>query len=85
MGDIAEYFTIYAEIHKQKREERKAKYEPILKQIGAVLKSDGVYMLNDWFLYPTKGFAMNRYNYRKKGLEKIIREVRDAKEIENNR
>ena len=31
---MAEYFIIYAEIHKQKREERKAKYEPILKQIG---------------------------------------------------
>lgn len=84
MGDMAEYFTIYAEIHKHKREKRRAKYEPLLEDLGAVCKSNGVYMLGDWFLYPTKGFAMNRYNYEKRNLEKMIREVQDAKKTEDN-
>lgn len=83
MGDMAEYFTIYAEIHKKKREERRAKFEPMLQQIGAVFKSEGVYMLDNWLLYPTKGFAMNRYNYRKKSLEKVIGDIRNAKKNEN--
>ena len=79
MGDMAEYFTIYAEIHKEKREKRRAKYEPLLEDLGAICKSNGVYMLGDWFFYPTKGFAMNRYNYEKRRLETIIKEMENAK------
>lgn len=75
MGDMAEYFEIYAEIHRKKRQKRRERFEPLIEALGAIPKSDGVYMLGDWFLYPTKGFAMNRFNYSKKSLEKIIGEM----------
>ena len=29
---------------------------------NAVEKSMGVWQHNEWFIYPTKGFAMNKYN-----------------------
>lgn len=75
MGDMAEYFTIYAEISKEKRKKRNEKYEPLLKLIGAEWKSNGVYMLGNWFMYPTKGFAMNKYSKEKRNLETMIREI----------
>lgn len=66
MGDMAEYFNDLKEINKQKREKRNEKYEPQLIELGAIEKSSGVYELNGWFCYPTKGFAMNKYNTKQR-------------------
>lgn len=75
MGEMAEYFEIYAQIKKANREQLKAKYEPIIKEIGGIWKSNGVYMFGNWLLYPTKGMAMNRFNKCKVSLEKVIGEI----------
>lgn len=83
MGDMGEIFEIYGEIKKKQREERKLKFVGKLVAIGAEPKSSGVWQYHDWFLYPTKGFAMNRFNYSKKSLEKIIGEIQDAKNEKN--
>ena len=60
MGDIGEISKLYIQNKKRKREERNNKYIPILKKIGAVFKSEGIYEYNGWFLYPSKGFAMKK-------------------------
>lgn len=76
MGDMGEIFRDMREHNKQVREKRKNKYEPLLEQIGAELKSDSVYQFKDWFLYPTKGFAMNKYNSKKRmSINDFIKKV----------
>lgn len=78
MGDMAEYFNDLKEINKQKREKRNEKYEPQLIEIGAIEKSSGVYELNGWFCYPTKGFAMNKYNSKQRmNLDKFINKYKE--------
>lgn len=73
---MAEYFNDLKEINKQKREKRNEKYEPQLIELGAIEKSNGVYEFNGWFCYPTKGFAMNKYNSRQRmRLDKYIKEL----------
>lgn len=64
MGDMREDFDALKEMIKQRRERRNNYYEPKLKQLGALYKSDGVYEYNGWFCYPTKGFAMKKKNNR---------------------
>lgn len=75
MGDMAEYFNDLKEINRQKREKRNEKFEPQLIELGAIKKSSGVYELDGWFCYPTKGFAMNKYNTKQRmSLDKFIKE-----------
>lgn len=75
MGDMREYFEDLKEINKQKRTQRKEKYKPQLIKLGAIEKSSGVYELNGWFCYPTKGFAMNKYNSKQRmNLDKFIKQ-----------
>ena len=75
MGDMREYFTAIKEHNKQVREDNTNKYEPILKNIGATEKSMGVWQYKDWFIYPSKGFAMNKFNSkRRKNLQKFLEE-----------
>ena len=60
------------------REKNNAKYEPQLIELGAIKKSDGVYELDGWFLYPTKGFAMNKENvYKRIRLSRFIKKRGD--------
>jgi hypothetical protein len=75
MGDMAEIFGLYGEIKKREREQRKTRFVGQLVGIGAEPKADGVWQYKDYFLYPTKGFAMNRYTYAKKPLEKLLKEI----------
>lgn len=72
---MAEYFNDLKEINRQKREKRNEKFEPQLIELGAIKKSSGVYELDGWFCYPTKGFAMNKYNTKQRmSLDKFIKE-----------
>ena len=66
MGDMGEIFRDLKEYQKQKRNERNEKYYPQLIKLGAIEKSAGVLELEGWFLYPTKGFAMNKKNNKKR-------------------
>lgn len=76
MGDMGEIFNAMREHAKEKRAERKLKYSGRLVAIGAEPKADGVWQHKDWFLYPTKGFAMNRFNPKnRKNLDKFLSEV----------
>lgn len=73
MGDMREDFDALKEMIKIRRERRNNYYEPKLKELGAVWKSDGIYEYQGWFCYPTKGFAMNKKNNRiKKPLRFIL-------------
>lgn len=74
MGDLAEFYREEKERYKERCINRNEKYEPQLIAIGAVCKSDGVYELDGYFLYPTKGFAMSKKNSRKRvNLDKFIK------------
>ena len=74
MGDMREDFDALKEMIKQRRESRNNYYEPKLKQLGALYKSDGVYEYNGWFCYPTKGFAMNKKNNKiRTSLKNILK------------
>lgn len=82
MGDMREYFDAMKEIYAQRRVDRNEKFEPQLIELGAVLKSTAVYELNGWICYPTKGFAMNKYNCKeRKQLQKFIDEIRKEKQL----
>lgn len=79
MGDMTEYFNDLKEINKQKREKRNEKYEPQLIELGVIEKSSGVYEFNGWFCYPTKGFAMNKYNSKQRmNLDKFINKYKES-------
>lgn len=75
MTTMGEYFRDVNEIYKQRRAERSDKFIPLLKKVGAIEKSDGVWMIGDYLCYPTKGFAMHKRTYKKKGLQKHLNEI----------
>lgn len=66
MGDLAVFYKERKERYKERCVKRNEKYEPKIIEIGAIKKSDGVYQYGDWFLYPTKGFVMNKFNTKKR-------------------
>lgn len=72
MGDI---FRDANEYFKQRRVERSDKFIPLLRKVGATEKSDGVWMISDYLCYPTKGFAMHKKTYKRKGLMKYLNEI----------
>ena len=63
---MGEYFNALKKGFKKIRKKRNIRLEPLLIEAGAIKKGDGIYMLNDWFCYPTKGFAMNKFNNNKR-------------------
>lgn len=76
MGDMGEIFSAMREHNKEVRQKKRDNFEPKLKEIGAIEKSDGVWELNGFFLYPTKGFAMNKKNPDdRRNLNKFIKET----------
>lgn len=72
MGEMREIFDVMREQYKERCSKRNDKYEPMLIQLGAIKKSDGVYEIGDYFCYPTKGFAMHKKSYKKKKLDKFL-------------
>ena len=79
MGDMREYFDDMKEIYKQRKADRNEKFEPQLIELGAIKKSDAVYEFNDWFCYPTKGFAMNKRNSKQRmRLDKFINKYKET-------
>lgn len=73
MGDMGDIFRDNNEIIKERRQKKNEHFEPLLKEIGAIEKSQGVWMLDDWLLYPTKGFAMHKRDYNKtRSLKEFI-------------
>lgn len=62
MSDMTEIFREMIVNRKMAKGSKAKKYEPEFIEIGAVKKAAAVWQFEDWFLYPTKGFAMNRYN-----------------------
>lgn len=76
MGDMREIFDAMKEHNNKVRIKRNEKFEPLLIEIGAIMKSCSVYQYEDWFCYPTKGFAMHKKTYKKKNLMKFINEVK---------
>lgn len=82
MGDMGDIFNTNKEMIKKQRQQRKENFEPLLKEIGAEHKSDGVWMLDGWLLYPTKGYAMYSKNYnRTKSLKQFIEDIRRLKNV----
>lgn len=82
MGDMGDLWKDAKADYKKRCANRNSKYEPILIKLGAVEKSTSVYELDGWFLYPTKGFAMNKYNPNQRmSLDKFIKQ----KECNNER
>lgn len=80
MGDMGEIFRDMREASRERREKRKLKYTGKLIAIGAEPKSDCVWQHKDWFLYPSKGFVMNRFNSdQRMSLDKYLQEVNNAK------
>ena len=78
MSDLAEFYKDQKAAYKERCQKRNEKYEFQLIELGAIFKSDGVYELNDWFLYPTKGFAMNKKNSKKRmSLDKFIQKQKN--------
>ena len=77
MSDLAEFWKDSKEAFKDRCQKRNNKFEPELIEIGAVKKSSGVYEKDDWFCYPTKGFAMNKRNSRQRmSLTKFINQYK---------
>lgn len=75
MGEMAEYWADIREYRKEKRANNLEKYEPILSELGAVKKSEGVWEYTGWFIYPSKRFAMNKQNCKKrKNIDKFLKE-----------
>ena len=62
MGDMGDIFKEFKEYDKERKAKCSENYIPMLEKLGAIKKSDGVYEYKNWFLYPTKGFAMNKQN-----------------------
>lgn len=60
---------------KNKRKKMKEEFEPKLKQIGAIFVQNGIWKLENWFLYPSKGFAMNKFDTTERiSLYKFIKD-----------
>lgn len=64
MGDMKEIFDVMKEYNKNKKQMNSILYTDKIIEMGAVKKSDGVYEYNDWLIYPSKNFAMDKYNNR---------------------
>ena len=60
MGDMGDIFNDMREHNREVRQNKREKFEPLLKEMGATEKSDGVWDFKNWLLYPTKGFAMHK-------------------------
>ncbi len=81
MSDFSEFWQEEKQAFKERCIKRNAKYEPQLQEIGAIYKADGIYELDGYFLYPTKGFAMSKTNAKKKmKLDKFINKKLNLKE-----
>lgn len=81
MGDLAEFYREEKKRYNARCLKRNDKYEPQLIEIGAICKSGAVYELDGYFLYPTKGFAMNKRNSNDRmSLDKFIK-MRKTKEV----
>lgn len=70
-NNMKEIFDYMKEYNKEQKQLRNEKYLPIILELGAIQKSDGVYELKDkkgqdWFVYPTKGFCMHKKNSKKR-------------------
>ena len=77
MGDMGEIFKAMREYNNERRAERKLNYTGKLVAIGAEPKAEGVWQYKDWFLYPTKGFVMNRFNPKKRmNLDKFLEKLK---------
>ena len=80
MGDMREDFKFMKEMYDRRRADRNAKFEPQLIELGAILKSEAVYELNNWFCYPTKGFAMNKQDTKQRmQLQEFIDKEKSCK------
>lgn len=76
---MGELFKAFNEHKKQLREKRNLKYEPKVVEIGAIKKAEGIYQYEDWFLYPTKGFVMNRFDTRKRmRINRFIKKLNEG-------
>ena len=77
MGELAEIHRYYNAVVKKRREKRSAYYEPLLEQLGAEYKAQGIYEYKGWFCYPSKGYAMLRKNNRiRKPLRLLLQGVK---------
>ena len=75
MGDIGDHFRDLKPHFKEMRQIKKNKFEPLLIEAGCIKKSDGVYEKDDWFIYPTKGFAMNkRKTSERMSIDKFLKQ-----------
>lgn len=80
MSNLAEYYRLLDEKEKQRRAKRNEKWEPLLIEAGATKKAAGIYELLNWFCYPTKGFAMNKYDKEKIRLSRFFKRFREGLE-----
>lgn len=72
-SELSEFWKEQKEQFRKRCLKRNDKYEPQLIEIGAECKSGSVYELDGYFLYPTKGFAMNKRNsHDRMNLDKFI-------------
>lgn len=78
MGDLGEMWREQRELYKQRCKNRNDKFEPILIELGAIKKSEAVYIIGDYLCYPTKGFAMHKKTYKKKKLDNFIKGVKNG-------
>lgn len=62
MSDMSEFWKAGKEDFKKRCAKRNEKYEPQLVQINATEKAQAVWEIDGWFCYPSKGFAMNKFN-----------------------
>lgn len=64
--------------YKERCAKRNNKYEPLIISIGAVKKAEAIYELGEWFIYPTKGFVMNKKNTRKRmQIDRFIKKLKE--------
>lgn len=80
MGELSEFYRDCNAVVKKRREKRSAYYEPLLEQLGAEYKAQGIYEYKGWFCYTSKGYAMLRKNNRiRKPLRLLLQGVRSDK------
>ena len=79
---LSEFWKENKIAYKERCKKRNDKYEPLIISIGAVKKAEAVYELGDWFIYPTKGFVMNKKDTRKR--MRINRFVKKINEVKND-
>ena len=73
--ELSEFWRDQKEKYRKRCLKRQDKYVPLLEEIGAECKTGSIYEMDGYFLYPTKGFAMNKRNYRDRmSLDEFIAE-----------